>query len=149
MIFISLVFFFGFYFQLGKDYFDLQPSWFDTLSNKFGCLKVDNSPVTARDLEAMKNVKSNLKLSTEAAKGKRNETCYAIAHIQQSTAKAMYANTWQNSWTLGIDIAFSMRCLIFIYLFSSNQAKITLTLNRHGLTLYQKMVDVFKLKTLQ
>lgn len=54
----------------GMDYFDLQPSWFDTLSNKFGCLKVDNSPVTARDLEAMKNVKSNLKLSIEAAKGK-------------------------------------------------------------------------------
>ncbi|XP_022785681.1 uncharacterized protein LOC111326018 [Stylophora pistillata] len=54
----------------GKDYFDLQPSWFDTLSNNFGCLKVDNSPVTAPDLEAMKNFKSNLKLSTKAAKGK-------------------------------------------------------------------------------
>ncbi|XP_058961563.2 structural maintenance of chromosomes protein 2 [Pocillopora verrucosa] len=52
-----------------KGYFDLQPSWFDTISNNAGCLKIDNLPVLAKDLEAMRNVKSNSKPSTAAAKG--------------------------------------------------------------------------------
>ena len=60
---------------LGKAYFDPQPSWFDTLSNTGGCLEIQNFPVTARDLEAMKNVKSNSKPSTEAAQGMKKETC--------------------------------------------------------------------------
>ena len=59
----------------GKAYFDLQPSWFDTLSNTGGCLEIENFPVTARDLEAMKNFKSNSKPSTEAAQGMKKETC--------------------------------------------------------------------------
>ena len=41
-------------FHLGKDYFDLQPSWFDTLSKNVGCLQVENVPLKAKDLEAMK-----------------------------------------------------------------------------------------------
>ena len=41
-------------FYLGKDYFDHQPSWFDTLSKNAGCLEVENVPVKAKDLEAMK-----------------------------------------------------------------------------------------------
>ena len=60
---------------LGKAYFDSQPSWFDTLSNTGGCLEIQNFPVTAGDLEAMKNVKSNSKPSTEAAQGMKKETC--------------------------------------------------------------------------
>ena len=44
-----------FIFYLGKDYFDLQPSWFDTLLGNAGCLEVTNVPVRANDLEAMKN----------------------------------------------------------------------------------------------
>ena len=60
--------------QSGKAYFDLQPSWFDTLSNTGGCLEIENFPVTARDLEAMKNVKSNSKSSTKAAQGMKKET---------------------------------------------------------------------------
>ena len=59
----------------GKAYFDLQPSWFDTLSNTGGCLEIENFPVTARDLEAMKNVKSNSNSSTEATQGMQKETC--------------------------------------------------------------------------
>nr|XP_058957990.1 uncharacterized protein LOC131785169 [Pocillopora verrucosa] len=55
----------------GKDYFDLQPSWFDTLSQNAGCLQVENVPVKGKDLEAMKNAKSNSKAPTaEPAKGK-------------------------------------------------------------------------------
>ncbi|CAH3032998.1 unnamed protein product, partial [Pocillopora meandrina] len=57
----------GLQFFNGKAYFDPQPSWFDTLSNNGGCLEIQNFPVTARELEAMKNVKSNSKPSTEAA----------------------------------------------------------------------------------
>ena len=41
-------------FYLGKDYFDHQPSWFDTLSKNARCLEVENVPVRAKDLEAMK-----------------------------------------------------------------------------------------------
>ncbi|PFX25585.1 uncharacterized protein LOC111330191 [Stylophora pistillata] len=53
----------------GKDYFDLQPSWFDTLSKNAGCLEVQNVPVKAKHLEAVKNVKSNSKPYTEPVKG--------------------------------------------------------------------------------
>ena len=52
-IFISASFFF-FFSKLGKAYFDLQPSWFDTLSKNVGCLQVENVPLKAKDLEAMK-----------------------------------------------------------------------------------------------
>lgn len=55
----------GLQFFNGKAYFDHQPSWFDTLSNNSGCLEVENFPVSAKDLEALK---SNSKPSTEAAK---------------------------------------------------------------------------------
>nr|XP_058940622.1 uncharacterized protein LOC131768938 [Pocillopora verrucosa] len=54
----------------GKVYFDFQPSWFDTPSNNGGCFKVENFPVTAKDLEALRNVKSNSRTVTEQAKGK-------------------------------------------------------------------------------
>ncbi|XP_022780215.1 uncharacterized protein LOC111321564 [Stylophora pistillata] len=50
----------------GKAYFELQPSWFDTLSNNAGCLNVKNFPVTAKDLEVLKNAKSS---SSEPAEG--------------------------------------------------------------------------------
>ena len=46
-----------------------------TLSNNTGCLKIENLPVLAKDLEAMRNVKSNSKPSTAAAKGMKKETC--------------------------------------------------------------------------
>ena len=62
-------------FYPGKDYFDLQPSWFDTLSKNTGCLQVENVPLKAKDLEAMKNVKSNSKAFTKPAKGMKKETC--------------------------------------------------------------------------
>ncbi|KAL9979904.1 hypothetical protein ACROYT_G008421 [Oculina patagonica] len=35
-----------------KDYFDPQPSWFDTLSNNTVCLQIHNYPVRAKDLDA-------------------------------------------------------------------------------------------------
>lgn len=42
----------------GKGYFDVQPSWFDTLSNNGGCLNVENFPaVKAKDLEITNNVR--------------------------------------------------------------------------------------------
>ena len=62
----------SFIFYLGKDYFDLQPSWFDTLLENAGCLEVENFPVKAKDLEAM-NVESNSKASTKPAKGYEEE----------------------------------------------------------------------------
>ena len=60
---------------LGKAYFDIQPSWFDTLSNNARCLKIENFPITAKDLEVMKNAKSHSKPFTEPAKGMKKETC--------------------------------------------------------------------------
>ena len=69
-----------FYFQPGKDYFDHQPSWFDTLSNNGGYLEVENFPVTAKEIEAMKNVRSNSRLSTESAKGVLKETYKTTFH---------------------------------------------------------------------
>ena len=65
---------FCFIFQLGKDCFDHQPSWFDTLSNNGGYLEVENFPLTAKEVEAMKNVRSNSRRSTESAKGLQKET---------------------------------------------------------------------------
>nr|XP_058961570.1 uncharacterized protein LOC131788494 [Pocillopora verrucosa] len=56
----------------GKAYFDIQPSWFDTLSNNARCLKIENFPITAKDLEVMKNTKSHSKPFTEPSKGKDN-----------------------------------------------------------------------------
>ena len=46
-----------------------------------GCLEVINVPVKANDLEAMKNVKSNLKACTELAKGMTKKTCKIRLHI--------------------------------------------------------------------
>ena len=71
---------FYFIFQLGKDCFDHQPSWFDTLSNNGGYLEVENFPVTAKEIEAMKNVRSNSRLSTESAKGVLKETYKTTFH---------------------------------------------------------------------
>ena len=68
-------FFFRFFSQLGKVYFDFQPSWFDTPSNNGGCFKVENFPVTAKDLEVIRNVKSNSRAVTVQAKGTKKETC--------------------------------------------------------------------------
>ena len=65
---------FCFIFQLGKDCFDHQPSWFDTLSNNGGYLEVENFPLKAKEVEAMKNVRSNSRRSTESAKGLQKET---------------------------------------------------------------------------
>ena len=73
-IFISASFFF-FFSKLGKAYFDLQPSWFDTPSNNGGCFKVENFPVSAKDLETIRNVKSTSRAFTEQAKGMKKETC--------------------------------------------------------------------------
>ena len=67
--------FFSFFSQQGKVYFDFQPSWFDIPSNNGGCFKVENFPVTAKDLEALRNVKSNSRTVTEQAKGMKKETC--------------------------------------------------------------------------
>ena len=67
-----LLFFFS---KLGKAYFDLQQSWFDTPSNNGGCFKVENFPVSAKDLETIRNVKSTSRAFTEQAKGMKKETC--------------------------------------------------------------------------
>ena len=74
IFFISASFFF-FFSKLGKAYFDLQPSWFDTPSNNGGCFKVENFPVSAKDLETIRNVKSTSRAFTEQAKGMKKETC--------------------------------------------------------------------------
>ncbi|KAJ7373446.1 hypothetical protein OS493_013041 [Desmophyllum pertusum] len=42
------------FFKAAEDFFDLQPSWFDTLPNNIGCLEIDNYPVRAKDLVANK-----------------------------------------------------------------------------------------------
>ena len=70
-------FYFCFFFfsKLGKAYFDLQQSWFDTASNNGGCFKVENFPVSAKDLETIRNVKSTSRAFTERAKGMKKETC--------------------------------------------------------------------------
>ena len=68
-------FFFRFFSQVGKVYFDFQPSWFDIPSKNGGCLKVENFPVRAKGLEALRNAKSNLRAVTEQAKGMKKETC--------------------------------------------------------------------------
>ena len=68
-------FFFFFFSKLGKAYFDLQQSWFDTPSNNGGCFKVENFPVRAKDLETIRNVKSTSRAFTEQAKGMKKETC--------------------------------------------------------------------------
>ena len=44
-----------------EDYFDPQPSWFDTLSNNNGCLQIDMYPVRAKDLDANKTSGSSAK----------------------------------------------------------------------------------------
>ena len=60
--------------RLAKDYFDIQPSWFDTmLPSNIGCLEINNYPVRANDLDA-KNTngssdKSLKSKHSEAAKG--------------------------------------------------------------------------------
>ena len=71
--FFFFFFFFVFFSQPGKVYFDFQPSWFDTPSNNGGCFKVENFPVTAKNLEALRNVKSNSRAVTEQAKGTKKE----------------------------------------------------------------------------
>ena len=70
-------FYFCFFFfsKLGKAYFDLQQSWFDTASNNGGCFKVENFPVSAKDLQTIRNVKSTSRAFTEQAKGMKKETC--------------------------------------------------------------------------
>ena len=86
-IFISASFFL--FSKLGKAYFDLQPSWFDTASNNGGCFKVENFPVSAKDLETIRNVKSSSRAFTEQAKGMKKETCKLpflySAHLRESS----------------------------------------------------------------
>ena len=86
-IFISASFFL--FSKLGKAYFDLQPSWFDTASNNGGCFKVENFPVSAKDLETIRNVKSTSRAFTEQAKGMKKETCKLpflySAHLRESS----------------------------------------------------------------
>ena len=85
-ILISASFFF---YKLGKAYFDLQQSWFDTASNNGGCFKVENFPVSAKDLETIRNVKSTSRAFTEQAKGMKKETCKLpflySAHLRESS----------------------------------------------------------------
>ena len=87
-IFISASFFL--FSKLGKAYFDLQPSWFDTASNNGGCFKVENFPVSAKDLETIRNVKSTSRAFTEQAKGMKKETCKLpflySPHLRESSA---------------------------------------------------------------
>ena len=87
-IFISAPFFF--FSKLGKAYFDLQQSWFDTPSNNGGCFKVENFPVSAKDLQTIRNVKSTSRAFTEQAKGMKKETCKLpflySAHLRESSA---------------------------------------------------------------
>ena len=87
--FFFFFFFFVFFSQPGKVYFDFQPSWFDTPSNNGGCFKVENFPVTAKDLEALRNVKSNSRTVTEQAKGTKKETCkirfFHSPHLRESS----------------------------------------------------------------
>ena len=84
-------FYFCFFFfsKLGKAYFDLQQSWFDTASNNGGCFKVENFPVSAKDLETIRNVKSSSRAFTEQAKGIKKETCKLpflySAHLRESS----------------------------------------------------------------
>ena len=79
--FFSLFYFIFSSLQLAEEYFDLQPSWFDTLSKNVGCLEVENYPVTARDLEAIKTDSSTQsKLSAEAAKGIKRKTYKVRLH---------------------------------------------------------------------
>ena len=84
-------FYFCFFFfsKLGKAYFDLQQSWFDTPSNNGGCFKVENFPVSAKDLETIRNVKSTSRAFTEQAKGMKKETCKLLllysAHLRESS----------------------------------------------------------------
>ena len=84
-------FYFCFFFfsKLGKAYFDLQQSWFDTPSNNGGCFKVENFPVSAKDLETIRNVKSTSRAFTEQAKGMKKETCKLpflySAHLRESS----------------------------------------------------------------
>ena len=86
-IFISASFFF--FSKLGIAYFDLQQSWFDTPSNNGGCFKVENFPVSAKDLETIRNVKSTSRAFTEQAKGMKKETCKLpflySAHLRESS----------------------------------------------------------------
>ena len=82
--------FFFFFSKLGKAYFDLQQSWFDTPSNNGGCFKVENFPVSAKDLETIRNVKSTSRAFTERAKGMKKETfklpfLYS-PHLRESSA---------------------------------------------------------------
>lgn len=51
----------------GKGYCDTRPSWFDTPSNNAGFLEIENFPVKAKDLEAMKKAQSNSKLFIKPA----------------------------------------------------------------------------------
>ena len=87
-IFISASFFL--FSKLGKAYFDLQPSWFDTASNNGGCFKVENFPVSAKDLQTIRNVKSTSRAFTEQAKGMKKETCKLpflySPHLRESSA---------------------------------------------------------------
>ena len=84
-------FYFCFFFfsKLGKAYFDLQQSWFDTASNNGGCFKVENFPVSAKDLQTIRNVKSSSRAFTEQAKGMKKETCKLpflySAHLRESS----------------------------------------------------------------
>ena len=83
-------FFFFFFSKLGKAYFDLQQSWFDTPSNNGGCFKVENFPVSAKDLETIRNVKFTSRAFTEQAKGMKKETCKLpflySPHLRKSSA---------------------------------------------------------------
>ena len=95
---LDLHIFFTFFFsQLGKVYFDLQPSWFDTPSSNGRCFKVENFPVTAKDFEAMKYVKSNSKAFTEQAKGNGN-LLISIPVRSTSVRKQCSSYESQNRW---------------------------------------------------
>ena len=111
---LDLHIFFTFFFsQLGKVYFGLQPSWFDTPSSNGRCFKVENFPVTAKDFEAMKYVKSNSKAFTEQAKGNGN-LLISIPVRSTSARKQCSSYESQNRWMFRIDnMFFHASALIF------------------------------------
>ncbi|CAH3162009.1 unnamed protein product, partial [Pocillopora meandrina] len=76
----------------GKAYFDLQQSWFDTPSNNGGCFRFENFPVSAKDLETIRNVKSTSRAFTEQAKGMKKKTCKDYFDLQPSWFDSLSQN---------------------------------------------------------
>ena len=71
----SFVLFLSFFTRSAEDYFDPQPSWFDTLSNCTGCSEIVIHPVRAKDLDAKKiSDSSNKPANPKISKATEDET---------------------------------------------------------------------------